>query len=68
MNFGPIKQCDYDKVIEHLRMNFIADEPLNESVSLCKLGEPHAALEDHCLETLRDGLSIMATDVINGKV
>ncbi|KOB69112.1 N-acetyltransferase 2 [Operophtera brumata] len=47
-------------VILHLRDNFFADEPLNKAVSLCKRGEPHAELEQLCLATMDDRLSIAA--------
>lgn len=59
---SPIPEDRYNEVIVHLRNNFFADEPLNKSVGLCLQGEPHAELETHSLNTLRDQLSVMAID------
>jgi hypothetical protein len=68
IEFGLIDEERYDDVIEHLRNNFFADEPLNNAVSLCRPGEPHAELEEHSLTTLRDGLSQMAVNIDTGQV
>lgn len=68
MDYGPIDVNRYPEVIEHLRNNFFADEPLNSSVGLCKRGEGHVLLEQHSLDTLQDGMSIMAIDTSNGQV
>lgn len=57
---SPIPEERYHDVINHLRNNFFADEPLNKSLGLCKQGEPHAELEIHSLNTLGDQLSVMA--------
>lgn len=65
---SPIPEERYDEVIVHLRKNFFADEPLNKSQGLCKPGEPHAELEAHSLNTLRDQLSVMAVDKLTDKV
>uniref|UniRef100_A0A2A4J4D3 aralkylamine N-acetyltransferase n=1 Tax=Heliothis virescens TaxID=7102 RepID=A0A2A4J4D3_HELVI len=51
-----------EAVIQHLRNNFFADEPLNKAVSLCQRGEPHAALERLCAVTIADGLSVAAIE------
>lgn len=51
-----------EAVIQHLRDNFFADEPLNKAVSLCERGQPHAALEGLCAATMADGLSIAAME------
>ncbi|PNF20604.1 hypothetical protein B7P43_G04266 [Cryptotermes secundus] len=68
IEFGPIPEERYNDVINHLRNNFFADEPLNHAVSLCRPGEPHAELEEHSLTTLRDGLSQMAVHTDTGQV
>lgn len=65
---SPVPEKRYNEVIEHLRAHFFADEPLNQSVGLCKPGHPHAELEEHSLRTLRDQLSVMAVDKTNNKV
>ncbi|XP_037726858.1 dopamine N-acetyltransferase isoform X1 [Drosophila subpulchrella] len=57
---GP-EHCD--QVIEHLRHNFFADEPLNKAAGLCQNGSSCAALEDHCAEAIQDRMSVMAVDV-----
>lgn len=49
----------FNEVIEHLRFNFFADEPLNNGVGLCKKGEAHLELENHCMYTLKQGYSRM---------
>lgn len=49
-----------DAVIQHLRYNFFADEPLNKAVNLCKRGEPHEELELMCLATIANDHSIAA--------
>lgn len=68
MEYGPIPVSRYNEVIEHLRYNFFPDEPLNNSVDLCQKGEPHAELEAHSLDTLKDEMSIMAVDPATGQV
>lgn len=65
MNFEIISCDRYNDVIEHLRNNFFADEPLNKSISLCKPGTGHIELEKHSLSTLADGLSVMAVSPDN---
>ncbi|XP_028167022.1 uncharacterized protein LOC114357537 [Ostrinia furnacalis] len=58
-----------DSIINHLRENFFADEPLNKAVGLCERGQPHAALEELCTATLEDGLSLATfADEANRKV
>ncbi|KAK7600811.1 hypothetical protein V9T40_008252 [Parthenolecanium corni] len=57
-----IPEEKYNEVIEHLRSNFFADEPLNKAVKLCDHGEKHHDLEMHSLKTLEDNLSVMAID------
>uniref|UniRef100_A0A1B0A181 aralkylamine N-acetyltransferase n=1 Tax=Glossina pallidipes TaxID=7398 RepID=A0A1B0A181_GLOPL len=59
----PVKR--FDEVIEHLRQNFFADEPLNKAVNLCKRGEGHKYLEEHSLKTLEANLSVMAVSDAN---
>ncbi|KAL0829015.1 hypothetical protein ABMA28_003887 [Loxostege sticticalis] len=51
-----------EAVLQHLRDSFFADEPLNKAVSLCERGQPHAALEQLCIATIADGLSLGAFD------
>ncbi|XP_055624793.1 arylalkylamine N-acetyltransferase 1-like [Toxorhynchites rutilus septentrionalis] len=50
----------FDKVIDHLRQTFFADEPLNKAVELTRPGQGHKLLELHCLSTLKDNVSVMA--------
>lgn len=68
MEYGPIPASRYEEVIEHLRFNFFPDEPLNKSVNLCGKGKPHAELEAHSIDTLKDEMSVMAVDKATGKV
>lgn len=56
----PIPEERYNDVIEHLRFNFFADEPLNQCVGLCETGRGHSELELHSILTLQDNLSVMA--------
>ncbi|KRK06081.1 arylalkylamine N-acetyltransferase 1 isoform X2 [Drosophila yakuba] len=56
---GP-EHCD--QVLEHLRRNFFADEPLNKAAGLCQNGSSCAALESHCAEAILDRMSVMAVD------
>ncbi|XP_017067647.1 dopamine N-acetyltransferase [Drosophila eugracilis] len=51
------------QVLEHLRRNFFADEPLNKAAGLCQNGSSCSALEDHCAEAIKDRMSVMAVDV-----
>uniref|UniRef100_A0A1A9WWX8 aralkylamine N-acetyltransferase n=1 Tax=Glossina brevipalpis TaxID=37001 RepID=A0A1A9WWX8_9MUSC len=60
MEYQVIAVERFDEVIEHLRRNFFADEPLNKAVHLCKRGEGHKYLEEHSLKTLKANLSVMA--------
>lgn len=55
LSVAAIPESRFDEVIEHLRYNFFADEPLNNAVGLCRKGEPHEDLERHCLFTLKQG-------------
>ncbi|XP_043283671.1 uncharacterized protein [Venturia canescens] len=55
MTVEPVPEARFNEVIEHLRYNFFADEPLNNGVGLCRKGEPHEDLEKHCLATLQQG-------------
>nr|CAD7606873.1 unnamed protein product [Timema genevievae] len=68
MEFSLIPEERYEDVIHHLRNNFFADEPLNSAVSLVQPGDPHAELEEHSLNTLKDGLSQMAVHRDTGQV
>ncbi|XP_017048299.1 arylalkylamine N-acetyltransferase 1 isoform X2 [Drosophila ficusphila] len=55
-----LEHCD--QVLEHLRRNFFADEPLNKAAGLCQNGSSCEALEDHCVEAIKDRMSLMAVD------
>ena len=67
MEFGPIPESRFDEVIEHLRFSF-PDEPLNVAIGLCQYGQACEPLEAHDFMTMKDGLSIMATDPKTGEV
>ncbi|XP_065345892.1 arylalkylamine N-acetyltransferase 1-like [Cloeon dipterum] len=63
----PLEADLYEAVMEHLRLTFFWEEPLNVCVSLCEApGSGHPKLEAVCLDTLQDGLSIVALS--DGKV
>lgn len=55
-----IDESSGDRVIQHLRDNFFADEPLNKSVELVSRGDSNPQLEKQSLKTISDGLSVMA--------
>lgn len=59
LNAVAIPDIRFNEVIEHLRFNFFADEPLNRGVDLCQKGDSHLELENHCLATLKQGYSRM---------
>lgn len=60
MRFERVTEDRFGEVIQHLKLSFFADEPLNKAVGLCKPGEGHVELERHSLSTLADNLSVMA--------
>ncbi|KAJ2951416.1 hypothetical protein O0L34_g13560 [Tuta absoluta] len=60
--FVPISPEMREGVLQHLRDSFFADEPLNRAVELCERGQPHAALEQLCMQTMADGLSVAAVE------
>ncbi|XP_034098570.1 arylalkylamine N-acetyltransferase 1 [Drosophila sulfurigaster albostrigata] len=62
MEYKLISGDYYERVIDHLRGNFFADEPLNRAAGLCQQGGGNRELEHHSLATLQDQLSIMAVD------
>ncbi|XP_060661863.1 arylalkylamine N-acetyltransferase 1 [Drosophila nasuta] len=62
MEYKLISVDYYERVIDHLRGNFFADEPLNRAAGLCQQGGGNRELEHHSLATLQDQLSIMAVD------
>ncbi|EDW62387.1 arylalkylamine N-acetyltransferase 1 [Drosophila virilis] len=62
MEYKVITEEHFERVIEHLRGNFFADEPLNHAAGLCQHGGGNAELEHHSLATLQDQLSLMAVD------
>ncbi|KAG5879467.1 Dopamine N-acetyltransferase, partial [Gonioctena quinquepunctata] len=61
MEYSVIPPSKFDDVIKHLRTNF-PDEPLNASVGLSVHGKPCELLENYDLQTLQEGMSIMAVD------
>lgn len=61
----PVTEERLEEVLDHLRMSFFADEPLNQAVGLCKRGERHVELERHCRHTLEQGYSCMIVDENN---
>ncbi|XP_052857303.1 arylalkylamine N-acetyltransferase 1 isoform X1 [Drosophila gunungcola] len=62
MEYKQIEMEDCDQVLEHLRRSFFADEPLNKSAGLCQNGSSCIALEAHCVEAIKDRMSLMAVD------
>lgn len=62
MEYKLINSENYERVIDHLRRNFFADEPLNRAAGLCQQGGGNNELEQHSLATLQDQLSLMAVD------
>lgn len=60
MRIERVTEDRFGEVIQHLKMAFFADEPLNKAVGLCMPGEGHVELERHSLSTLADNLSVMA--------
>ncbi|KAH8420577.1 hypothetical protein KR009_011544, partial [Drosophila setifemur] len=62
MEYKLIVPEHYEKVLEHLRRNFFADEPLNKAAGLCQNGSSNSELEDHCVEAMEDRMSLMAVD------
>ncbi|KAH8418998.1 hypothetical protein KR222_011871 [Zaprionus bogoriensis] len=66
MEYKRIAADQFEQVIDHLRMTFFSDEPLNRSVGLCQRGECNKELEEHCLNAMREGLSVMAVDAREG--
>ncbi|EDW00225.1 arylalkylamine N-acetyltransferase 1 [Drosophila grimshawi] len=62
MEYKLITAEHYELVIEHLRGNFFADEPLNRAAGLCQRGDGNTELEYLSLATLQDQLSVMAVD------
>lgn len=66
MEYKLISADSYERVIDHLRRNFFADEPLNRAAGLCQQGGGNSELELHSLATLQDQLSLMAVDERDG--
>lgn len=63
MEYKLILADQYDRVINHLRKNFFADEPLNRAAGLCQQGDGNCEeLEHHSMTTLQCELSLMAVD------
>ncbi|XP_077300701.1 arylalkylamine N-acetyltransferase 1-like [Arctopsyche grandis] len=62
MEFRIITEEDHELAIQHLRSTFFIDEPLNKAVQLCPNGEGHQELEKQCVDTMRDGYSIIAIE------
>ncbi|KAJ8683844.1 hypothetical protein QAD02_019636 [Eretmocerus hayati] len=57
-----------EHVLNHLRKNFYADEPLNRAVGLCNRGEAHAELDRHCASTLAHNCSCIIVDQKQSKI
>ncbi|KAK6645366.1 hypothetical protein RUM43_001642 [Polyplax serrata] len=66
--YGSIHPEMYNDVIQHLRYNFFADEPLNKSLHLCKPGQPHDELEEFSLSVLNQGDSFLGILESTGEV
>lgn len=65
----PLRQADGARMIAFLRRLFFRDEPLNVAVQLVPPGEDTCAeLEDYCLASLPDDLSLMAVDASSGEL
>lgn len=62
MEYKLIKPEHYDQVLEHLRCNFFADEPLNKAAGVCQNGCSSKELEDHCVEAMEDRMSLMTME------
>lgn len=62
MEYKLISADHYERVIDHLRKNFFADEPLNRAAGLCQQGDGNSELEHHSMTTLQSELSLMAVD------
>ncbi|KAH8343564.1 hypothetical protein KR059_012546, partial [Drosophila kikkawai] len=62
MEYKLIGPEHHDQVLEHLRRNFFADEPLNKAAGVCQNGSSSAELEEHCVEAMQDGMSLMAVE------
>lgn len=67
MEFNVITEPRFQDIILFLREHF-PDEPLNVGVGLCQKNVPCESLESQDLLTLKDGLSLMATDPDTGEV
>lgn len=66
MEYKLITADQFERVIDHLRGNFFADEPLNRAAGLCQQGGGNPELEHHSLTTLQSELSLMAVDEREG--
>ncbi|XP_047099919.1 arylalkylamine N-acetyltransferase 1-like [Schistocerca piceifrons] len=65
----PLTQQDGPRMISFLRRLFFRDEPLNVAVQLVQPGEETCReLEDYCLSSLPDNLSLMAVDAASGEM
>ncbi|XP_033170315.1 dopamine N-acetyltransferase isoform X2 [Drosophila mauritiana] len=62
MEYQMIAPEHSEQVLEHLRRNFFADEPLNKAAGLCQNGSSCPALEAHCAEAIQHRMSVMAVD------
>ncbi|KAH8289529.1 hypothetical protein KR054_006918, partial [Drosophila jambulina] len=62
MEYKLIGPEHHGQVLEHLRGNFFADEPLNKAAGVCQNGSSSAELEEHCVEAMQDGMSLMAVE------
>ncbi|XP_046981726.1 arylalkylamine N-acetyltransferase 1-like [Schistocerca americana] len=65
----PLTQQDGPRMISFLRRLFFRDEPLNVAVQLVQPGEETCReLEEYCLSSLPDDLSLMAVDAASGEM
>ncbi|KAL3266544.1 hypothetical protein HHI36_010712 [Cryptolaemus montrouzieri] len=67
MQFEPIQESRYNEILEYLKHHF-HDEPLNVAVGLFKKGQTCERLEDYDLNTMKDGLSLVALDPETGRI
>lgn len=50
----------HDDVMLHLKDTFFVDEPLNKAMQICERGEGHSDLEQLVLDTMNEGISVLA--------
>lgn len=70
MEFIKIEANDFERVIEHLRKTFFADEPLNKAVNLCLPGKWEIQLwwpYRHIYSPYYSKIALQAKDIMNSK-